>query len=1594
MPRTSSSNHQEEKNLQAIINQGYLSDYFLAYRLDAGLADLYKDWDAIEHTGEPTSRTRLRGLGRVFDNFRADAALTSPDVVNTDAVEDSARLNLKVLPDEGVTAQRNLNEAVLQALGWEPEHGEEVTLFSGSGDKEIHIPAVLRCDTPSGLLLVALETVFATDSSTVLASKTAAPGTLLDPVRVGDKVEGRTAVEAAQLIFTADEPPNYLLICSGGSLTLLDRDRWGEGIYLAANVDDAVARNDARAKGELSTIAALFSAEVINPGDEAQSRLSGLVDRSANESAGVSKELRHGVRRSVELLAKAVVFDIRYRQKGAWAQTDTEQLTKECLRYLYRIIVLLFAEARPELGILPVDDSDYQAGYSLARLRDVALTDLHGDQALRGTHIQQSLALLFNVVNAGYEPEASLSVDVRGLSFPGLGSTLFADSACPMLDRARITDETLQQVISNLCFTQERSGRSRQSLSYASLGINQLGAVYEGLMAYKGFLATEDLYEIDNDGDPDNGSWVIPVNQADEYPDSVFLKEPGNDGQEHRVVYNTGDFVFRLSGRDRQRSASYYTPEVLTEFTVRHTLDVYFDEHPDITADEILRLTICEPALGSGAFLDEAVNQVAARYLKARQDELEETIDPDQYQLELQRAKSHFAINQSYGVDLNPTAVELAEVSLWLNCMHPGLRAPNFDARLRQGNSLIGARRATYTADQVKAQPWKSTTAKPSLPPIDQPLAEVPFSGITGIHHFLVPGEGWGAASEITDMKGKGGRNPTPGLAGEWAEVVRKRRKSVLGAPTKAQIDRLSSLAQRVETAWAAAASAVENHLRVNSRAVGVWKADEADWTSSGTDSSAAFFDPEGPGARLRLIMDAWCALWMWAPANGTDLPTFNEWLDAAELLLGQPNVVETGELFSSYDLTDGTLDSVERFGKAKVGEVLERFSWLVECQKIAGRQAFFHWELDQAGIFLRGGFDIQVGNPPWVRPTWDEPASLAEIDPWWGVTDLTKTEDTIKRERRVQVLSAGKSSERVANDRAEIGGINSLLSAGSLEPVLRGIQTNLYMLFMTNTWRRASPAGVVGLLHPESHFVDPKAGPLRSQTYPRLRRHWQFINKLFLFRDVDDHTEYGVHIYSSLQDISFLQVSNVYTPQTVDRSLSHDGDGELPGLQFPQGGWDLRPHAGRVVTVNEEILKSWVLLFDEPGTPPEESRLLRPLTTADLGALVVLAGQPERLGSTTRFWTRGFDEDKLKNEGTGIWRTEIPTSLEDCLLQGPQILNATPFGQQPRPNYRNNNDYVLIDLETLPANFIPRTNYQRLVSPTEFLNRQTTWDGRPYTERFREAHRKMLNLGSARTVQAGLLPPGPAQTGALATVVRGTNLETVRWTGLITSLPFDYLIKVNGATNLEKNLTDMYPIPGPIKDLDDALVLRTLRLNCLLSAYDVLWQELYDPTWKNDKFEAASDGSVDLGNTEAEWSLNTPLRTDYDRWIALCEIDAIVSLLLGLSEEQLLQMYRSQFAVLRKNENQMVFDGGGRQICAISHAYGYVQTLWEEENKSAPTVRGARNLGMWGRVQAHLAGEESVDLGPFVAPFRPADRERAMSRAYRAFSKRLENNS
>ena len=158
-----------------------------------------------------------------------------------------------------------------------------------------------------------------------------------------------------------------------------------------------------------------------------------------------------------------------------------------------------------------------------------------------------------------------------GLRFNPLRADLFRPEATAHIDAVGLGNAALKQVLEHLLISKERKGKERGFISYVELGINQLGAVYEGLMSYTGFFAEEDLFEVAKNGDASKGSWVVPVDRADHLDEKDFVREEDPlTGEERAVRHPKGSFVFRLAGRERQQSASYYTPEVLTRSVVKH----------------------------------------------------------------------------------------------------------------------------------------------------------------------------------------------------------------------------------------------------------------------------------------------------------------------------------------------------------------------------------------------------------------------------------------------------------------------------------------------------------------------------------------------------------------------------------------------------------------------------------------------------------------------------------------------------------------------------------------------------------------------------------------------------------------------------------------------------------------------------------------------------------------------------------------------------------------------------------------------------------------------------------------------------------------
>ncbi|WP_329441414.1 type II restriction endonuclease subunit M [Streptomyces sp. NBC_01426] len=1593
---------------EAIINRGeYISAHYLAELFAKDLADLRKRWTAADRAGKPTSRSGMRNLGR--DYFKAKVRITEKD-------------------DFGGSELRTLNEALLSALAYiqrgevppEREDDSHTKIQRGAfeimhSDKHREVPVALAVKGPGGVELVALDVTWTTDAELVTSDIEDGGAELLAPIALDGKNEITSAADAVTFLFGSEEAyaPRFVLLLAGGAMLLADRTAWHEGRFLGVSIDAALDRNLGADGGELEAVSALFGAESLLTEGGAAGFLDNLVDKGRKHAVGVSKELRAGLRQSVELIAQEILDRIHDQDADPSELGDSTELanrlTQESLRYLYRVLFLLYAEARPELGILPSKDDAYQDGYGLGRLGELVSYDLP-DEAQDGFHFHQSLDLLFRLVDQGHraleeKQPSDTGLDADGIRFESLRSDLFHGNATPLIGSVRIDgqrvdtrlrNKVLWRVLNRLMLSH---GASKGFISYAQLGINQLGAVYEGLMSYTGFFAAEDLYEVAKpDSDGLAGTWVVPQREADNYDDEVFVKRPDEiTGVPRRVQHKKGSFVYRLSGRERQRSASYYTPEVLTRSTVKHALAELLDQDGETTkARDILDLLVCEPALGSGAFLNEAINQLSAEYLRRRMAELsvergqDVQLPPDQYEAELQKVKAYLALHNCYGVDLNHTAVELAEVSLWLNAMHEGLKAPWFGLHLRRGNSLVGARRAVYAAETLRKKAWLTTV------PVDRPLREGTEEGVfkegEEIHHFLLPAKGWGAVADSDEAKE---------LAKEDRDQLAEWRKQAASTPSVAQSKRLLALAIRVERLWELARRRLVVSEREIRRDIAVWEVapDRPLPRSSGAVSreqiEAALKEPGAPLGRLKLVMDAWCALWFW-PVGQHDTPEppdLGEWLDFCEAVLGVPPAKAKAakakgvkkassaghdDLFGLFGDTGdfeqlAVDDSNDRLMSqcAEMPAIALRFPWLSEIDAISRREGFFHWELEFAHVFFQGGFDLQVGNPPWLKSEWKDDLAVAEYDAWFGL-EKQASADT-KAERRVTALAKRKSLRAYLADVSSWVGGDSHLGSAIEHPVLAGLQTNLYLNFMERSWRNLSPTGTAALIHEENHFSVPKGGAFRTATYSRLRRHFQYGNNILLFEDVDNNKSFGVSIYGPPREIDFVQIARVVHPSTVDGSFTHHGEGPLPGIQFPEGGWDLRPHRDRIVPVNREVLASWAAVIDERGTPAEQARVLRAVTVEDDRALRILATFPERLHDHQHWWSRELDEKGAKDKGIIERRTAVPTSWDEAVLQGPHFSVATPFAKQPNPGCKSNKDYTEWDLEELPETLVPRTNYARACSGEDFATARRDWDGAPSGEFFRVAWRNMVTSNNERSLKAAIIPPGPTHVHTVHTLALSSNRDTGVVAGLWGSLVFDYLVKVSGASKVNIELARSFPAPLS-HPLATPLLVRVLRLNCLTRDYAPLWEELHDPAWLKDRWTDPASPRPALQQVGEAWSMATPLRTEYDRRMALVEIDALAAVMVGLSAEQLCAMYRSQFAVLRKYEWEAFYAADGHKIGAATHNVGVRQTPEETAVVKA-----------W--VKAARAGDPTPEAPEgWVKP----DREAEMTRAHADFTARL----
>jgi len=1410
-----------------------------------------------------------------------------------------------------------------------------------------------------------------------------------------------------------DGPPKWILIAGFETWILVERDKWGDQRMLRFQWDELYQQLPTIDTWKL--LCMLLHQVSLCPEKEA-SYQEELHEEAQKEATGVSGSLKYALRESIELLGNEWI--ISQRNKGyTWADIyrKAEPLTLECLYYMYRLLFLFNVEARQELGYLPMDAAAYRNGYSLEKLRELEMVSLDENGSAEGLFFHESIMTLFDLVYSGHDEALSqqkiLEPGIHTFTIFPLKCELFDPEKTPLLNSVKIPNRTWQKIIQMMSLEHEefqrknkRRKRGRGRISYRHLSVNHLGAVYEALLSYHGFIAQEDLYE---------------VKAAKESPDildpAYFVNEEALNehySMEERVInedgtlkkYPKGTFIYRLTGRAREESASYYTPESLTRLITEFTLKEVIEGK---AADEILDLKVCEPAMGSAAFLNEAINQLSDAYLRKKIDELGDDLDPDRYKKERQRVRMYLADNNVYGVDLNPTAVKLGEISIWLNSLVQGGFVPWFGNQLKCGNSLVGAWRRVYTKQQISNKKWWETA------PEGIPLSESRADSM--IYHFLLGDAG------MAQYKDK----VIKSLAGDQIAQINDWRKSFTEPHDHGEIEQLLRLSSIIDSLWE---EHVRDLIRLDSLTTDTF-AIYPDYDGLGVDdyltSSTAtrakereyekILNPQdentSPYQRLKLVMDYWCALWYWPIDKAGLLPHRTQFLsDLSAILSGKEDTVD-------YDMFADKLDR-DILGYIDLKSLIESRERLQLVQILSQKYHFHHWQLEYADIFkIRGGFDMVLGNPPWRKPNFSENDVLGGIDPYF----LTKSFDSPETNQlRPDWLKKPSNREHYIYSYETISSQLSFLNALQNFSLLKGMQTNLYKPFICISWailrnlRHGEKLSCVGLLHPDSIYDDGKGQNLRASLYPRLRWRMQFVNELHLFEEPAHNLKFSVNIYGKPQrKINFISIANLFSPTTVIKSLKHDGLGAVPGTKNLYGNWELSGHKYRLIPTTINDLESYALLYDEPRTSPIKARLPL-LHSRHLSSILrKISHVQKRMRDMDYMLSSMWHETESPKKDIIRKHNRFANNALDWILSGPHLFVGNPLYQTPNRGCKNSLDYTKIDLQLIPENYVPRTNFIPSLIESQYMQctPKTSWN-QFLISQFRVIIRARLNIAGERTLIAALLPPSPAHLHALVTVGAGNSDDLLQTLVSVFSIVTDAMVKISGKQGLTQDMFDTFPLVST----PHVATVRALRLSCLTSHYRDIWEKHISILRSSNNLNALNWSKHDhrlehesFEHLSSVWSREGALRTDFTRRQALLEIDVLHAQALGLTVEELLTLYRIQFPILQSYERDTWYDTKGRTV--FSKKTGESPVPRTKSNKKStfgihtPT-RSETNIPLgWNDIKDLQEGivtytfmDDTMPGGPqqrtieFHAPFDRCDREEDYRLAWAFFEEAKAN--
>jgi hypothetical protein len=683
------------------------------------------------------------------------------------------------------------------------------------------------------------------------------------------------------------------------------------------------------------------------------------------------------------------------------------------------------------------------------------------------------------------------------------------------------------------------------------------------------------------------------------------------------------------------------------------------------------------------------------------------------------------------------------------------------------------------------------------------------------------------------------------------------------------------------------------------------------------------------PYRRLKLAMDYWCALWFWPMQQAHLLPDRDEWLTDLALLLDSDVLPDVGEgdeqrsLFAPTAQRDEARALVDELGCADVEKLIARWPRLQIVDELATRFRFHHWELEFADqIAEKGGFDLIIGNPPWVKLEWDEAAALSDFEPSIEVHHLNATETTRLRD---EVTDRQIALDGYLDGYEEVIGLKSFLGAASNFGDLKGVQPNLYKGFLIVGWDLSSEAGICALITDKGLYDEKRAGSVRKAAYQRLRLHLRFRNQFRLFHlgEGDNNKEFELSVFGSRQlSPEFFACSFLLHPKTLDECFLHRGASVVPPIKDESGQWVIEGHSERIVPVRLAELKLFARLYGEAGTPSEEARLPSVYSLGLLRVLRALSSPHRRLSDMQSdfFPTEMWHETNRQRDGTIRAETRFPEFDSELLLSGPHFGMLNPFSKCPRSVCGSQNAYDPIDLTGMAPDYVPRTNFVPNCPASLYRERcpSVPWAAAsPSLDFYRLVHRRMINQPGERTMVVAICPPGVGHIHTvISTAFKDLNV-LLNASAVMSSVPFDFFVKTTGKGDFTSGNMGLVPLIDPKAGFGPSMRARVLLLTCLTEAFADLWNRCLPDSAGSERCARGWPGfrANRFSAIKREWDESQPERTGLGRRQLMLELDVMVAMALGLSLKDLRTVYRAQFPVMRQYEADTWYDQAGRIV-------------------------------------------------------------------------------